>query len=153
VTLNRAAMAEMRKLLLELRPSAIVQTPFSKLLQQLIYAAQGLDEIDADFEYDGPEEMVLNPETQVALYRIAQEAVNNVTKHSGAKHLSIAFSGNGLGPVRLVITDNGRGFDPARTTMGLGMNTMRERAERAGATFEVHSAPGEGTRITVQLAE
>lgn len=153
VTLNRAAMAEMRKLLLELRPSAIVQTPFSKLLQQLIYAAQGLDEIDADFEYDGPEELVLNSETQVALYRIAQEAVNNVTKHSGAKHLSIAFSGNGVGPVRLVITDNGRGFDPARTTMGLGMNTMRERAERAGATFEVHSAPGEGTRITVQLAE
>lgn len=150
VTLNRAAMAEMRKLLLELRPSAIVQTPFAKLLQQLMYAAQGLDEIEADFQFSGPDDLLLQPETQVALYRIAQEAVNNVTKHSGAKHLSIAFQGDGA-PLRLVIADNGRGFDPARTTMGLGMNTMRERAERCGATFEVHSAPGEGTRITVEL--
>lgn len=151
VTLNRAAMAEMRKLLLELRPAAIVQTPFVKLLQQLMFAAQGLDEIDAELQYDGPDDLVLQPETQVALYRIAQEAVNNMTKHSGAKHLKIAFKGNSPS-VRLVITDNGRGFDPARTTMGLGMNTMRERAERCGAHFEVHSAPGEGTRITVELA-
>jgi PAS domain S-box-containing protein len=151
VTLNRAAMAEMRKLLLELRPSAIVQTPFAKLLQQLMYAAQGLDEIDADLEYSGPEEQVLHLELQVALYRIAQEAINNVTKHSGASYLRIAFSGNGT-PVRLVIADNGRGFDPARTTMGLGMNTMRERAERIGATFEIHSAPSEGTRIVIELA-
>lgn len=152
VTLNRAAMAEMRKLLLELRPSAIVQTPFSKLLQQLMYAAQGLDEIDADLAFDGPDDLVLNPEIQVALYRIAQEAINNITKHSGAKYLSIAFNGKDR-PMRLVITDNGRGFDPARTTMGLGMNTMRERAERCGATFAVDSIPGEGTRITVELAE
>ncbi len=152
VTLNRAAMAEMRKLLLELRPSAIIQTPFVKLLQQLMYAAQGIDEIDADLQYDGPEDLMLPPEIHVALYRIAQEAINNVTKHSGAKYLSIAFSGNSA-PVRLLIADNGRGFDPARTTMGLGMNTMRERAERAGATIEVDSTPGEGTRITVELAE
>lgn len=150
VTLNRAAMAEMRKLLLELRPSAIIQTPFVKLLQQLLYAAQGLDEIDADLQYDGPDDQVLHPETQVALYRIAQEAINNVTKHSSAKYLSIAFNGNSV-PVRMVIADNGRGFDPARTTMGLGMNTMRERAERCGATFEIDSTPGTGTRITVQV--
>lgn len=151
VTLNRAAMAEMRKLLLELRPSAISQTPFAKLLQQLIHAAQGMDEIDAELEYSGPEELLLPPEKHVALYRIAQEAVNNVTKHSGASHLTIAFNGERR-PIRLVIADDGRGFDPARAAKGMGLNTMRERAQRAGAKFAVTSAPGEGTQISVELA-
>ena len=92
--------------------------------------------------------------TELALFRIAQEALANAAKHGRARHilLTLAASAHSL---RLCIADDGVGFDPqaagARGTHW-GMATMRERAEAIGALLRVRSAPGQGTRVMVQIA-
>jgi PAS domain S-box-containing protein len=89
----------------------------------------------------------LRPETAVALFRIAQEALNNVAKHAGAKLVRIGLSREGE-EMNLSITDDGRGFDAAQARLGRwGMTTMRERAEAAGGRFLIDSVPGKGTTV------
>jgi signal transduction histidine kinase len=105
----------------------------------------------------------LPADLHVALYRIAQEALNNVVRHAKASQVAVGLrctprvlspsSGEGEGPgveVELVISDDGRGFDPADVSpehMGLGI--MRERAEAVGAQLGIVSQTGRGTRVTV----
>lgn len=149
VTLNRGALAEMRKLLLELRPEAIVRTPMGTLLRHLTNALQGQKEIDVAISIQPDEDSFLPEEAHVALYRITQEALNNVMKHSGASRLRVSYV-HGNPQVRLKIEDNGRGFDPQRASMGIGMNSMRERAAAIGASLVIVSEPGNGTQITVE---
>jgi signal transduction histidine kinase len=83
----------------------------------------------------------------VALYRIAQEALNNVVKHAGAsKTLVSLYFEPGL--AELSITDNGRGFDPDKVPPDhLGLRIMRERAREVGATLEIKSEPDRGTQV------
>jgi PAS domain S-box-containing protein len=89
----------------------------------------------------------LRPEAAVALFRIAQEALNNVAKHAGAKLVRIGLWLEG-GEMHLHITDDGSGFDLAQAARGRwGMTTMRERAEAAGGRFLVDSVPGRGTTV------
>jgi PAS domain S-box-containing protein len=144
--LTRGALAEMRTLLVELRPNALVEVPLPTLLRQLSEALTGRDRIDIQFSSEG--ERKLPPDVQVALYRIAQEALNNVVKHSKATQAVVVLR---LGDqVRLGITDNGTGFDPASVTADhLGLKIMRERSEAVGANFNLYSEPDEGTQVTV----
>ena len=89
----------------------------------------------------------LRAEAAVALFRIAQEALNNVAKHAGAKLVRIWLSLEG-GEVNLCIADDGSGFDVTQPPRGRwGMSTMRERAEAAGGRFLVDSVPGKGTIV------
>ncbi len=85
---------------------------------------------------------------QVALYRIAQEALNNVVKHSEASQAAVMLR---LGEqVRLSVTDNGAGFDPTGVTADhLGLKIMCERSEAIRAKFNLYSEPGEGTQVTI----
>ena len=93
----------------------------------------------------------LRLEAALALYRIAQEALNNVLKHSHAKSVEIDVSEAGQDVV-LTVTDDGDGFDPAAMRRGrLGMTTMRERAEAAGGKLNIEAAPGRGTRLTATV--
>ena len=93
-------------------------------------------------------ERKLPPDVQVGLYRIAQEALNNVVKHAQASQAVLSLR---LGDaVRLTVADNGAGFDPAAVTADhLGLKIMRERAEAMGAQLRIYSEPGEGTQISV----
>jgi PAS domain S-box-containing protein len=95
----------------------------------------------------------LRPEAAVALFRIAQEALNNAAKHSSAEKISVELHEHGAELV-LSVSDDGKGFDPAAAPRGRwGMTTMRERAEAAGGSFAIESSPGKGTtvRATVPL--
>src|SRR5438552_867287 len=94
----------------------------------------------------------LRPEAAVALFRIAQEALNNVAKHAGAKQVRIALAGEAE-EIVIRVADDGAGFDPAAAARGKrwGMKTMRERAEAAGGRLEVDSAPGEGTIVRASV--
>jgi len=95
----------------------------------------------------------LPPEVRVAVYRITQEALNNVAKHSGAEQAEVKlrdYREDGRSAIELVVEDNGDGFDPAEARSGrLGIAIMAERAEAIGARLQVDSRPGEGTRIRV----
>lgn len=144
--LTRGAQAEMRTLLMELRPAALLEANFGELIGQLGRAATGRAEID--LALDVSEIPELPPDVKVALYRIAQEALNNVVKHSGAARVTVSLFVMD-GAVELHICDNGRGFEMTGVPAGhFGLSTMRERAEGIGAMMELRSAPGAGTCVS-----
>ncbi|MCA2002897.1 MAG: histidine kinase, partial [Chloroflexi bacterium] len=144
--LTRGALAEMRTLLVELRPNALIEVPLPTLLRQLTEALSARARIHIRFIAEG--ERSLPADAQVGLYRIAQEALNNVFKHSKAEEAIVNLR---MGDsVRLTIADNGVGFDPSAVAADhLGVKIMRERAEAIGAKLSVYSEPGEGTQISV----
>jgi PAS domain S-box-containing protein len=146
--LTRGALAEMRTLLLELRPAALKDAELGDLLRQLSESINGRARIPVKVEMQGHANS-MPPEVKIVLYRIAQEALNNVAKHSGATQANVGL--NYLpGGVQLVIRDNGKGFDMADVqAQSLGMGIMRERAREINARLSIDSQIGQGTKITV----
>jgi signal transduction histidine kinase len=103
--------------------------------------------VPVELEVEGT--CVIPPEVKIALYRIAQESLNNIAKHSGASRAQIALHCQPH-QVNLDIVDNGHGFDMNQVAPGsFGLGNMRERASHIGATLKMQSKPGEGTEITV----
>jgi len=156
--LSRGALAEMRTLLHELRPTTIAETALPELLRQLAEAVTGREGIPVDVKIDC--QCNLPTDVHVALYRIAQESLNNVIKHARASEVSIQFKctkctkgiDSPLTPRRVTLTikDDGRGFDMDHIiSEGMGLGIMRERAESVGAVLQVTSQPGKGTQIEV----
>ena len=146
--LTRGALAEMRALLLELRPGALLDTPLSQLLRQLADATTSRARLVAEVRVDG--EPRLPPEVQVSLYRIAQEALNNVVKHAEATRVEVAVSSDDAG-LELTVVDDGRGFDAADVPVGhFGVGIMRERAEAIGAELEISGVASGGTRVALR---
>jgi signal transduction histidine kinase len=144
--LTRGALAEMRTLLMELRPSALTEIPLPDLLRQLCESLIGRARLPIQFRVEGAQK--LPPDLQICLYRIAQEALNNIVKHAKATQAIVTLKLDGK--VTLAIVDNGSGFDPARVSPDhLGLRIMCERAEALGAEFSMYSKPGEGTQIFV----
>lgn len=146
--LTRGALAEMRALLLELRPGALVETPISQLVRQLVVATTGRAQLEAVVHIEG--ERALPPDVQVSVYRVAQEALNNVVKHAQASRVEVSMS---CGPdgVSLAVADDGRGFDPSTVPSGhFGVGIMRERAEAIGARLDIGPRDGGGTRIALR---
>jgi len=94
----------------------------------------------------------LPPAVQSSLFRIVQEALTNCVKHARARNIAIRLSSAHAPLISLTIVDDGVGFDAeALSTTGLGLLTMRERAEFLGGRFTIDSRRGEGTRIEVQV--
>jgi PAS domain S-box-containing protein len=144
--LTRGALAEMRTLLVELRPNALVEIPLTDLLRQLCESFIGRARLPIQYSAEG--QAKIPADVQIGLYRITQEALNNVVKHAKATLASVNLS---LGEkLRLVIIDNGSGFDmEAVGPNHLGLKIMQERAEAIGAGLSLYSEPGEGTQITI----
>lgn len=157
-SLNRGALAEMRTMLLELRPTAVLETRLSDLVRQLTEAMTA--RADLRVTYNIEPSPTLPSDVHVAFYRIAQEALNNVMKHAGASQVKVSLvakpsaepyaSGGWQGQVTLTVGDDGQGFregGPTPDRMGLGI--MRERAEAIGAELAIDSRPGQGSRLTL----
>jgi len=147
--LTRGALAEMRTLLLELRPATLTQTHLSDLIKQLCEAFIGRSRLPIKLNVEG--DCQLPPEVQVAFYRIAQESLNNVFKYARATQVNVGLfiSSN---TVRFEVCDNGVGFDMSTSKpTSLGMRIMRERAEAIGADFHINSTLGSGLTRKVTL--
>lgn len=145
--LTRGALAEMRTLLLELRPATLTQTRLSDLIRQLCEAFIGRSRLPITLSIEGDCE--LPPEVQVAFYRIAQESLNNVFKYARATQVNVNLF---VSPssVHFETCDNGIGFDLSSSKpTSLGLRIMRERAEAIGADFHISSTVGAGTCIEV----
>jgi signal transduction histidine kinase len=142
--LNQGALAEMRTLLLELRPEGVRTSALADLLRQLCEAAQARRDLKISLEINFQGD--LPPETHETFYRIAQEALNNVTKHASATTVHISLDEQN-GAVVLLVRDNGTGFDPDAISNGFGLNIMRERANAVGAVLTMNSQPGAGTEV------
>jgi PAS domain S-box-containing protein len=145
--LTRGALAEMRTLLVELRPDALTQIALGDLLGQLAEATAGRTGLEVKVRIDGAVRR-LPPPVHIALYRVAQEALNNVVRHAQARHavLQLVFADE---QVRLRVTDDGRGFvsGPAAPAGHFGLGIMRERAESIGAQLQLVGQPREGTLV------
>jgi signal transduction histidine kinase len=145
----------MRTLLLELRPAALMEADLADLLRQLAEAITGRAGVEVVAQSSG--KCKLPDDVHVALYRIAQEALNNIVKHAHASRAQITLQrtpgDRGLrngAEAELTISDDGRGFDPddiAPDHLGLGI--IRERAGAIGAALSIESRPGTGTRVKV----
>lgn len=155
--LTRGALAEMRTMLLELRPSAVIKTPLDQLLAQLTEAITSRSGLPFTLYI---EQIPTLPEgVHTGMYRIAQEGLNNVVKHAQASLVTVSLQATPpssvtgeewRGEVRLVIKDNGRGFSVQdENTDHMGIGIMRERAASIDATFTIDSQPGFGTQLTL----
>jgi PAS domain S-box-containing protein len=146
--LTRGALAEMRALLAELRPSILADTDLGDLLRQLGSAFTGRTNIPVAVTVTG--QGSLPTEVQVAFYRVCQEGLNNIAKHAEADRVTIHLHCD-PGTVELQLCDDGHGFDPARIPPGRsGLSMMRERAEAVGALLSTTSQPGHGTELTIR---
>jgi two-component system nitrate/nitrite sensor histidine kinase NarX len=146
--LTRGALAEMRTMLLEMRPESLAQSDLKTLLTQLVDAFVGRVRVPVDLSVQG--ECELTHDVKLAFYRVAQEALNNIAKHSGAQHVEVHLECR-PGGLDLRIEDDGLGFEVDSVPAGhMGIAIMRERAASVGATLKVDSQPGLGA--TVELA-
>jgi PAS domain S-box-containing protein len=148
--LNQGALAEMRALIFELRPGALAEEGLVAAVSKHAAAVAAREGIGVDVT--GPaDRLPLGPEAEEQLYRLAQEALNNVVKHARTVAASVAVT-SGRGEVQVVIHDDGIGFDPSLGRPGhLGLASMRERATRLGGRLDIASAPGRGTTIAVTV--
>ncbi|MBE0695895.1 MAG: GAF domain-containing protein, partial [Anaerolineaceae bacterium] len=145
--LTRGALAEMRTLLMELRPTALEDVPLPDLLQQLSEAFTARARIPVTRDVCNPIE--LPTQVKIGFYRIAQEALNNVQKHSRATQVSLQLLEEN-GQVKLCIADNGIGFEPEKYLPDhFGLGIMEERAQNIHAQFMIQSQASNGTRIIV----
>lgn len=143
--LTQGALAEMRTLLLELRPNALAEANLSDLIQQLAQTVKGRARLNVRIEVDM--HCTVQPHVQIAFFRIAQESLNNVIKHARAKNLSIQLKCDRRS-VELVIRDDGRGFDASQALpRHFGIEIMKERALEADITLQVMTATGQGTTV------
>jgi len=145
--LTRGALAEMRTLLLELRPTALVEVAMDDLLRQL--AESSASRTRAAINLDVEQDCVLPPDVQMTFYRVAQESLSNIARHSLATQIDIRLCCS-EGTVELVVKDNGQGFNPDDIPAGhFGLGIMKERASAIGANCEITSAVGQGTQVRV----
>lgn len=143
--LTRGALAEMRTLLLELRPTALNNVALTDLLHQLAEAVGGRSRVPITVTIQGDEDLPV--EVRVAFYRITQEALNNVAKHAEATQATV-FLAMTFDRIDLFIQDDGRGFQPDSVSgKCLGLNIMRERAEEIQAKLTIQSQLGQGTIV------
>jgi signal transduction histidine kinase len=145
--LNRGALAQMRTLLLELRGDPLEEVPLQQLLRQLAEAAQARSSANVVLTMRGDGK--LPPDLHVAVYRITQEALTNVTRHAKASRAWVDLDLK-PGEVHLVVGDDGCGFDPSTVgTAHLGLRSMRERAALVGAELDILSTSNAGTVVTL----
>jgi signal transduction histidine kinase len=139
----------MRLLLFELRPPVLQEHGLAAALRARLQAVETRAGLVAEFDCQAEER--LPPAKEQELYRVAQEALNNVLKHAHAGrvrvHLAVAN-----GRATLEIADDGVGFEPSmQGAGGLGLRGMRERVERLAGTLRVDSSPGKGTCVHVEV--
>ena len=148
--------AEVSYLAWELRPTALDDLGFAAAVGAFVEEWSQHFEITADFQAAKMPKRRLSPQIEIHLYRIAQEALNNVAKHAGAKQVSVVLEKRD-NRIILIIEDNGTGFVPGKISVpdrsgrGLGLLGMQERATLIGGEVEIESAPGNGTTIYVRV--
>lgn len=149
LSLAEAGLAETRALIFELIPESLETQGLVVAIERQAAAIRARHQLDVQvFAGDEPEVPL---RTKEAVYRIVQESLNNIVKHAGANHVRIDLS-QAAGRLTVAVRDDGRGFDTGGNFPGhFGLQSMAERAARAGGGFAVESAPGAGATITVSV--
>ena len=139
---------EVRRIMADLRPSILDDLGIIAAMNWFCREYQKTySHISVEKQIDLPENDV-SDSLKTAIFRVSQEAMNNIAKHSQASHVSLSLQERNSG-IELTIQDNGQGFDLGTVRRGLGLSTMRERAQLSGGSFDLESAIGKGTLIRV----
>ncbi len=148
--LANQAMRELLSLARQLRPTALDDLGLAAATAgQVEQLARG--EIEADFSAEGTFSD-LDDDAQLVVYRVAQEALSNAARHSGAAHVEVRLRRDGAaGGVELEVADDGRGFAFDDAEGGLGIAGMRERALLVGGELTIESRPGRGTTVRLSV--
>jgi signal transduction histidine kinase len=143
-----STLHSVRRLAVELRPAALDDFGLDAAIERLVetYREGGETKVDLESQLDSAR---LPPAIETTLYRIVQEALTNVVKHAGATAISVLLTRTER-TVVLVVEDDGKGFDPAAATNGLGLVGMRERVALVGGKLRIESG-GSGTTIAVEI--
>jgi len=147
---TRTGVDETRRALKALRSNALEDMGLALAIQRAAESAAARSHLDLELDLPSPMPS-LSPDVEQTIYRITQEAIENITAHSKAKGFSVRLSGNGH--TILVIQDDGAGFDDSEKerTGHFGLVGMRERAELAGGELTVESTPGKGTKVVLTI--
>lgn len=153
--LSQAAMAEMKALLTQLRPQPLATVGLIEAIRDQLEALRFRAEVTTELHYDVlPDEGRLPLGAQETIFRVVQEALSNVARHARARHTQVALTcetTNGSEVLRVCITDDGQGFDPATTPSGMGLTNMRTRIEAISGTLAVRSTPNAGTTVCFRI--
>ncbi|MFB3880924.1 MAG: histidine kinase [Armatimonadota bacterium] len=149
------SLDELRRMVFDLRPPALDHLGLAAALESYCRAFEQRFEVAVSVSADGLKTR-LPFDVETALYRISQEALTNISKHAGATRCSLKLE-HARDEIRLIVQDNGRGFDAAAISepngalRGIGILSMERRAEELGGAFRIESRPGEGTAILVAV--
>jgi signal transduction histidine kinase len=152
-TLSREALEELRSLIMELRPPALDRDGLCGALRKHVEVLGRLHAVEIELRIDDAVSAG-DDERDREVLRIAQEALHNALRHAGAGHVEISLSSDD-GRLALEVRDDGVGFqpdDPELRSRRLGLTSMEERAGRLGGRLMIHSAPGEGTDVKLDVA-
>ena len=148
--LAREALDELRSLVFELRPPDLERDGLAEALRKHVEVLRRLYE--REISLDAPDGLAGDPERDLQVLRIAEEALANALRHANAEHVAVSLDG---GPRSLVlqVVDDGAGFDPSAAGLRsrrLGLTSMEERARRLGGRLEIRSEPGRGTAVRLE---
>jgi len=150
--LAQSALAEMRALIQQLHPRSIAEEGLAAALRRLVTEQQSNDGLSIDLRVNG--ERPLPKDIEKELFRVTQEALNNIVKHAHTDRAVISLNLDDRNRVSMCIEDDGAGFDPASVMYlpgHLGLISMSERIQALGGTLVVDSKPGKGTRLRIEL--
>ena len=152
ITRTQEAVTDVRRLVNALRPPSLDALGLLPALHEQILQYSGLGDQAIRISLEAPDDLPpLSAAAEVALFRIAQEALTNVVRHAQASHCVVSLAvRESESMLELQITDNGRGLPPVRSA-GVGLASMRERAEELGGTWEIEPVPTGGTLVRVRL--
>ncbi len=142
--------SRLRDLVSELRPAALDDLGLGPAIESLVSRQAALGKLAVDISINLCPRDRLGHETEITIYRIVQEALSNVVRHSGAGTVAVSVS-RLSDRIEITVHDNGRGFEPAELTEGFGLAGMRERAILAGGRLSVLSRPRGPTRVSAVL--
>jgi signal transduction histidine kinase len=142
-------LEELRRLSIDLRPAALDNLGLVPVLQWYIKQCSQRTGLSIQFMGDGTSKR-LDPDIELALYRVVQEGLTNAIRHSNAQHIEVVLERSPRA-VWLTITDDGCGFDPKQHEHGLGLIGIRERVHVLDGIFSIDTAPGAGTRLLVEV--
>ena len=145
-------IVKLRRLITELRPASLDAIGLEAALQALAEQHQEVSgiEVACRFDLSQEEESGPAPVLETAVYRLVQEGLNNISKHSKARNAELSVWAR-EGAIAIEVADDGVGFEPSRAREGFGLVGMRERAALLGGTLEVNSTKGSGTRLRAEL--
>lgn len=147
-TLIYEVIQELNFLIQEIYPIALQEKGLQTTLREYIFEWEHRN--DAMVNLKVQNERTLPLETEQAVYRVIQEALANVSRHSKAKRVDISLAYD-LDVLQVLIADDGMGFDMNQKAKGMGFRSMRERISSIRGTLQVQSAPGQGTRLIIQI--